>query len=66
MHCVYEILKTGVSCSWNDDYKSASDTFHLLALDASYGGDSRFILFSAGLSMDKQELTLNYSGDFDL
>lgn len=63
LHCAYEILKSGVSCSWDEEYTKATDILHTLGLDVSYNGDARFILFGAGLSFDREELMFQCSAD---
>ncbi|MBQ8822310.1 MAG: hypothetical protein IJZ82_06675 [Lachnospiraceae bacterium] len=50
--CTYTILKTGVSCSWDDTYKRATYFVHVLALDMTYLGDSYFFLFDATLNSE--------------
>lgn len=66
LHCKYTTYASNISCSWNDNYKKATDTLHTLGLDVTYAGKSGIILFGASLSWDKQTLTLDCSEDYDL
>lgn len=61
----YTKLVTDIYCSWNDNYKSATDTFHTLGLDVTYNGKSGIVFFSA-ISLDLQTLTLSSSVDGEL
>lgn len=66
LKCTYDALVTDIACSWNDDYKMANDTLHTLGLDVTYDGKAMIIFFGAGLSLDKQTLTLDCSADYEL
>lgn len=66
LRCTYTTLASGVSCSWNDNYNSATDLLHTLALDVTYSGNSYFLIFGASLSFDLQTLTLDCSADHEL
>lgn len=61
----YTRLVTDIYCSWNDNYNSATDTFHTLGLDVTYNGKSGIVFFSA-ISLDLQTLTLSSSVDDEL
>lgn len=54
-----------VECSWNDNYKQATDEFHLLGLDYSYLATNSILFFSASLAVDKASVSLNCSSEFD-
>lgn len=62
--CTYTKLVSDISCSWNDNYKMATDTLHMLGLDITYAGESGIVFFGASLSFDKQTLTLDCSEDY--
>lgn len=66
LHCTYTTYVSNISCSWNDNYKKATDTLHTLGLDVTYAGKSGIIFFGASLSLDKQTLTLDCSEDYEL
>ena len=66
LHCTYTTQASGVSCSWNDNYKTATNVLHALSLDVTYSGNSYFIIFGASLSVDLQTLTLSSSADYGL
>ncbi len=53
--CTYTILKTGVSCAWDDAYSTAAYFIHVLALEMTYLGDSLYFFFDA--TLDSETLT---------
>lgn len=59
--CTYEIVKTGVKCSWDNNYNHASSTFCTRALDVSYASKSYFIIFSASLNGNKTAIDIDCS-----
>lgn len=65
LNCTYTTYMSGVSCTWNDNYKKATEVLHTLALDVTYSGKSAFIIFSASLDIDRETLSLNCSGDYN-
>ncbi len=66
LECTYTKLVSNISCSWNDNYKKATDLLHTLGLDITYDGKSGIVFFGASLSLDKQTLTLDCSEDYEL
>lgn len=66
LHCEYEKLASGVTCSWNDRYKQATDVFQTLALDVTYSSKSLFVIFDAVLGIDKNTVKLGCSEEMDL
>lgn len=63
LKCTYTILRTGVTCKWNDNYKHATDVLHILGLDFSYMTTSGIIFFGASLDPSRTSLTLDCSLD---
>lgn len=47
LHGDVTALQKFVTCSWNDSMSQASDNFHLLWLDYSYGTTDDDMMFSA-------------------
>ena len=63
LKCTYTILRTGVTCKWNDNYKHATDVLHIFELDFSYMTTAGIIFFGASLYPSRTSLTLDCSLD---